>query len=61
MTIKEYADKYGLKQIDDKGEWFENEIAIHHADDIAAHILWMEEQEQQDKILKRYDYEATSK
>ena len=57
MTIAEYSKTFGLKQIDDKGEWFENEIAIHHADDIAAHILWMEEQEQQDKILKRYNYE----
>ncbi len=53
MTIAEYTKTYGLKQIK-KSEWYESEMEdgttkMHHIDDIAAHILWMDEQSEQDK------------
>jgi hypothetical protein len=53
MTIGEYAKTYGLKQMG-LSEWYESEMKdgttkMHHVDDIAAHILYMNEDVEQDK------------
>ena len=53
MTIAAYAKTYGLKRLKG-GEWYESTMMdgttkMHHVDDIAPHILYMNACVEQDK------------